>query len=83
MSGRYIFPSSSTSFTGGTIGSIEPIGDNVEDIGSPLKRFRSLNTVNGVAVNFTATTKIQLGSRELTEHNIIITGDTVDGGNWN
>ena len=61
---------------------IEPDTDDNGDVGTQFKRFRSLNTVNGVAVNFTASTKIQLGSRTMTEYNIILTGDCVDGGRW-
>ena len=68
-------------------GDIEANQDNSYDIGSPIRRFRNLNTVNGVAVNFTASTKvktqkIELGNTEVTENNIILTGNTIDGGNW-
>jgi len=68
-------------------GDIEAQQDNTYDIGSPVRRFRNLNTVNGVAVNFTASTKvktqkIELGNTEVTEDNIILTGNTIDGGSW-
>ncbi len=68
-------------------GDIEAQQDNTYDIGSPIKRFRSLNTVNGVAVNFTASTKIktskiELDNAVLTETSVILTGNTIDGGSW-
>jgi len=68
-------------------GDIEAEIDNAYDIGSPIRRFRSLNTVNGVAVNFTASTRITtneivLGNQTLTENNVILTGQTIDGGDW-
>jgi len=67
--------------------SIEPLTDNAVDIGSPTKRFRDFNAINGVAVNFTATTRIEtpeivLGSETLTENNVILTGQCIDGGVW-
>ena len=58
---------------------ISPSVDNTVSLGRPFRRFRSLNTVNGVAVNFTATT-INLGSRIVTESSIVLTGDTIDSG---
>ena len=66
---------------------IEPTIDNTVDLGSTFKRFRSLNTVNGVAVNFTASTRVVtpeiiLGSTTVTENNIILSGNTIDGGDW-
>ena len=66
---------------------IEPTTDNSVDLGSSFRRFRDLNTVNGVAVNFTATTKVQtttliLGSTNVTENNIVLSGQCVDGGGW-
>lgn len=68
-------------------GDITPDTDNAYDIGTPIRRFRSLNTVNGVAVNFTASTKIktaqiELGNTIVTENNIILSGNTIDGGDW-
>jgi len=81
-------------FTGGTIVNtmdiitkITPSIDNIVTLGSPIKRFRSLNIVNGITVNFTASTRvktpvIELGSKIVTENNIILTGNCIDGGNW-
>lgn len=74
---------SSLSMSGG----ITPDTDNAYDIGTPIRRFRSLNTVNGVAVYFTASTRVttselQLGNTSVTENNIILTGNTIDGGSW-
>lgn len=68
-------------------GDIIPQNDNTVDLGSTIKRFRNLNTVNGVAVNFTASTKIktsqiELGNVILTQDNVILTGQTLDGGDW-
>ena len=66
---------------------IEPILDNTVDVGTSFKRFRSLNTVNGVAVNFTASTRmttpeIVLGTTTITENNIVLSGYTLEGGSW-
>ena len=66
---------------------IEPILDNSVDVGTPFKRFRSLNTVNGVAVSFTASTRVTtpeivLGTTIVTENNIILSGYTLEGGIW-
>lgn len=66
---------------------IEPTTDNLVDVGSTFKRFRSLNVVNGIAVNFTATTRVTtpeivLGTTTMTENNIILSGYTLDGGAW-
>jgi hypothetical protein len=66
---------------------IEPIIDNSVDAGTPFKRFRSLNTVNGVAVSFTASTRVTtpeiiLGTTTVTENNIILSGYTLEGGMW-
>jgi len=85
--GSYNFTGTTTADTLTVSNDILPKQDNVSSLGKNFKRFRSLNTVNGVAVFFTASTKlttnsIQLGSRELTENNIIITGDTAVGGQW-
>lgn len=83
-----IFVSGDSSFntlTAGTINvdtSIFPSTDNAVDIGSSTKRFRSLTMVNGVATSFTASTKVRLGSRDMTEYNVILTGDTIDAGDW-
>ena len=66
---------------------IEPILDNSVDVGTSFKRFRSLNTVNGVAVSFTASTRVTtpeivLGTTTVTENNIILSGYTLEGGIW-
>jgi hypothetical protein len=66
---------------------IEPILDNSVDIATPFKRFRSLNTVDGVAVSFTASTRVTtpeiiLGTTTVTENNIILSGYTLEGGTW-
>jgi hypothetical protein len=68
-------------------GDIIPQIDDSFDIGTSFKRFRSLNTVNGVAVEFTASTRIktsqlELGNTIVTENNIILSGNTIDGGAW-
>lgn len=78
---------SATTFSGTNIyanSEISPIVDNNTDIGTPLKRFRSLYTVSGVSVFFTATTRvytpeIQLGNTLVYENNIVLTGDTIGG----
>jgi len=78
---------SATTFSGINIyvnSEISPIGDNIVNIGSPIKRFRSLHVVSGVSVFFTATTRvytpeIQLGGVLVYEDNIVLTGDTIDG----
>ena len=60
---------------------IAPMNDNTVDLGTPVRRFRNLNTINGVAVNFTATTiHFKDSDLEITEHNIVLTGDTIDSG---
>lgn len=85
--GPYNFTGVTTADTLSIVTTIEPMVDNVVDLGSSNIRFRNLNTINGVAVNFTAstrikTTEIELGSELLTENNIILTGQTIYGGNW-
>lgn len=66
---------------------IYPTTDNNSDIGTTIKRFRNLNIVNGISTNFTATTRVttpevMLGSTLVTEYNIILSGYTLEGGNW-
>lgn len=68
-------------------GDIKPQTDNSSNLGTLFKRFRSLNTVNGIAKNFTATTKVttpelELGNTIVTENNIVLSGNCVDGGEW-
>jgi len=78
--GPYLFTGGTTAGTLTITSGVTPSMDNAVDLGTPFRRFRTLNTVNGVSVNFTASTQIQLGSRILTEYNTVITGDTVCGG---
>lgn len=73
--------------TGDTIEIKDDIKPNVNegaDIGSPVKRFRSLRVKNGVTEGFTANTanfhKIYLDNREMTGKNIALTGDVINGG---
>lgn len=61
---------------------LSPENDNYSSLGSSIKRFKNLNIINGVSVSFTASTNIHLGSREMTNYNIILSGDTIDGGTW-
>ena len=90
-SGNSYFNSISGSSLTGTNIFIEtdfiPTIDNNSSIGSPIKRFRDLYTVNGIAVNFTADTAVvnsvlRLGNTDVTETNIILSGHTLGGGNW-
>lgn len=85
--GEYYFTGNTTGQTFYIESNIEPTIDNNSYLGTNIKRFRSLNTVNGVAVNFTAETRIstielKLGSTIVTEDNIILTGNTLEGGSW-
>jgi len=85
--GQYNFTGSTTASTLYTSTLIEPTTDNNVDVGSSIKRFRSLNMVNGVAVNFTASTRVTtpeivMGTTTITENNIILSGYTLDGGSW-
>jgi len=81
---------SATTISGGTIyveNDFTPITDNNSDIGTTIKRFRNLNIINGVSVNFTATTRIDtpeiiLGNTLVNENNIILSGYTLEGGSW-
>jgi len=90
--GQYYFTGNTTGETIYVQNNIEPLSDNNSDVGSTIKRFRNLNIVNGVAVNFTAETKIivptisattiQLGDTLISENNIILSGYTLEGGTW-
>ena len=85
--GPYSFTGGTTAETVTVISTIAPSVDNTVDIGSPIKRFRSLNVVDGVAVSFTASTKIktaqiELGTVLVTDTSIILTGNCIDGGSW-
>ncbi len=76
-----VYSSGLTAVTLNVSKSLEPLVDNFVNIGNPVKRFRSLNTVNGVAVKFTAST-INLDDLEVTKNNIVLTGDTIDSGTY-
>lgn len=90
--GQYYFTGNTTGETLYVQNNIEPITDNNSDIGSTIKRFRNLNIINGIAVNFTAETKvvaptisattIQLGDAIMEQNNIILSGYTLEGGSW-
>jgi len=85
--GEYYFTGSTTADTLNVTTTMVPTIDNIVDIGSPFKRFRTLRTVNGISTSFTAssrvkTAQIDLGSKIVTENNIILTGQCIDGGDW-
>jgi len=85
--GAYKFTGGTTADTVTVVTTIAPSVDNTVDIGSPIRRFRSLNTVEGISVNFTASTsvktaKLYLGTKTITDTNIILTGQCIDGGSW-
>jgi hypothetical protein len=85
--GPYEFVGNTTADTIFVSTLVEPQVDNIVDLGTPFKRFRSLNIVNGVAVNFTAETRVstielKLGNTIVTEDNIILSGYTLEGGSW-
>jgi len=85
--GEYNLSGNTTADTLNIITTIEPVSDDIVDLGSSFKRFRSLNTVNGVAVNFTAstrikTTQLEIGNKLVTEFDLILSGSCIDGGSW-
>ena len=85
--GPYGFTGGTTADTLSIVSTIAATADNAVDIGSPVKRFRRLNVVDGVAVSFTASTRIktaqlELGNTIVTENNIILSGNCIDGGDW-
>lgn len=85
--GPYNFVGNTTASTLFVSTLIEPQTDNVVDAGTSFRRFRNLNTVNGIAVNFTASTRVstqelKLGETIVTENNIILSGYTLEGGGW-
>lgn len=87
VGGEYYFTGNTTGETIYVSGDILPQADSVSSLGTTIKRFRDLNTVNGIAVNFTAETRmstieLKLGSTIVTENNIILTGNTLAGGSW-
>lgn len=85
--GAYYFTGNTTAQTIYVENLYAPTNDNTVDIGSNIRRFRELNVVNGVAVNFTASTSImtstlKLGNTNVTENNIVLSGHTLGGGSW-
>jgi len=92
IGGEYYFTGNTTGETINIQNNFEPLSDNNSNIGSTIKRFRNLNIINGIAVNFTAETKmvsptisattIQIGNETMTEANIILSGYTLEGGTW-
>lgn len=74
-------------------GDIIPVIDNTINLGTPIKRFRDINTVSGTTSVWTATTKIytpeldlgldNLGNqRTITANNSVIQNDTLNGGTF-
>lgn len=85
--GEYYFTGNTTGQTLYVENNIEPTVDDNSYLGTNIKRFRSLNVVDGIAVNFTAETRLstielKLGSTVVTESNIILSGNTLEGGSW-
>lgn len=85
--GQYYFTGNTTGQTIYVENDFVPTVDNNSSIGTPIKRFRNLNIVNGIAVNFTAETRVstielKLGNTLVTENNIILSGYTLEGGSW-
>ena len=73
--------------------SITPVTDSTIDIGTPIKRFRNINTISGSSSFWVSTVNIStpnldlgldLGgnSRVITANNSIIQDDTLLGGNF-
>jgi hypothetical protein len=72
-------------------GDIIPVTDDTINLGTPLKRFRDINTVSGTTTVWTATTRVYtpeldlgldgLGNqRTITANNSVIQNDTLNGG---
>ena len=72
---------------------IEPNTDATIDVGTPIKRFRNINTVSGTSTIWTSTIKVttptlDLGNdsqgnlRQITANNSIIQNDTLLGGTF-
>ena len=70
-----------------------PKNDATIDVGTPIKRFRNINTVSGTSTVWTSTIKVttpmlDLGNdsqgnlRQITANNSIIQDDTLLGGNF-
>lgn len=73
--------------------SITPVTDSTIDIGTPIKRFRNINTVSGTSTVWEATIRVKtptldLGedsdgnNREINADNSIIQDDTLLGGSY-
>ena len=87
VGGQYYFTGNTTGQTISVENDILPTIDNSSSLGTTFKRFRDLNTVNGIAVNFTAETRVstielKLGNTIINENNIILSGNTLYGGAW-
>ena len=72
-------------------GDITPVTDNTINLGTPIKRFRDINTVSGTTTVWSSTIKIftpeldlgldSLGNqRTITANNSVIQNDTLNGG---
>jgi hypothetical protein len=84
----------SCSLTGITLSdSLIPDVDNTINLGTPLRRFRDVNTISGTSTVWTSTGIIytpilDLGidssgdTRQITADNSIIQDDLLNGGNW-
>jgi hypothetical protein len=70
---------------------VKPIDDGTIDLGTPVKRFRDINTISGTTTYWTATYRVStprlnLGTdnlghpREITADNSIIQNDILSGG---
>lgn len=73
--------------------SIKPVNDGTIDVGTPLKRFRDINTISGTTTVWNATTSVttptlNLGLdtlnnlRIINADNSIVQDDTLNGGNF-
>jgi hypothetical protein len=74
-------------------GDITPVTDNTINLGTPIKRFRDINTVSGTTTIWSATTRVytpevDLGldslnnQRTITANNSIIQNDILNGGSF-
>ena len=72
---------------------IIPVTDNTINLGTPIKRFRDINTVSGTTTVWAATTRVytpeldlgldSLGNqRTITANNSVIENDTLNGGSF-
>jgi hypothetical protein len=73
--------------------SLIPKVDNQIDIGTPIKRFRNINTVSGSTTYWTSTVEVETGqlnlgndsqgnTRIITANNSVIQSDTLFGGGY-